>query len=158
MPSHSEVVLRIRKTKTIQFGQKIVMVPYVEGPLGSPICPVASVISQIRSSPFKPNLPFFTFYKNSTLRWWSHSTFTDRLKKVLSEAGYDAKLYSCHSFRRGGASFGFELGMSLIEIKQRGDWASNAVEDYIFVSRDHIYNVAQRLSVGANQVVKQKLW
>ena len=84
------------------------------------------------------------------MKWWSHTTFTDRLREVLEEAGYDPKKYSCHSFRRGGASFGFELGMTIIDIKQRGDWASNAVQEYIFVTEAHIDSIAQRLIEGAS--------
>ena len=107
--------------------------------------------SLLRSSPYEPSKPLFSYYSGQTLKWWSHSTFSDNLKLLLLEAGYDAKRYTCHSFRRGGASFGFELGMSITDIKQRGDWASNAVQDYIFITQAQIDSTAKRLIDGASR-------
>lgn len=52
-------------------------------------------------------------------------------------------------FAGGGASFAFEMGMNFLEIKQRGDWASDAVEKYIHISQKHIKSVATQLIDGA---------
>ena len=151
MPSKSEFVLSVWKTKTIQFGQRILRVPFVAAPLGCPLCPVEAMVKLLHCTPYRPELPLFLYYKGSELAWWTHTSFSERLRDVLDMCGYDSKLYSCHSFRRGGASFGFELQMSMIDIKQRGDWASNAVENYIFVSKSQVNSVAARLSRGAAQ-------
>ena len=51
---------------------------------------------------------------------------------MIAVAGYDPTRYSGHSFRRGGATLGFELGLLIPEIKIRGDAASySPVLDYI---------------------------
>ena len=45
------------------------------------------------------------YYSGKTLKWWTHGSFSEKLKAVLEEAGYDAKKYPCHLFRQEGASF-----------------------------------------------------
>ena len=149
MPSRDQFVLYIRKTKTIQFGQRILCVPYVSAPSRSLLCPVTAVISLLRSIPYMPEIPLFAFYEGKKLSWWTHDSFVARLRELLKKVGLPANEFSCHSFRRGGASFGFQLNLSLVEIKQRGDWASNAVESYIHIGRAHLNTVASKLVHGA---------
>jgi hypothetical protein len=48
----------------------------------------------------------------------------------------------------GGASLAFDLGLSPIQIKLRGDWASNAFERYVFVSSGATGRAAAALSAG----------
>lgn len=148
MPAYNEVMLHIRKTKTIQFGQKVLLVPYSGSPVECPLCPVTAVRNLLHSIPYKPDLPLFAYYEGNKLKWWFHTSFTSHLKKLLDLAGFDAVDYSCHSFRRGGASFAFEMGMHFLDIKQRGDWASNAVEKYIHMSNDHVKTIGKKLSWG----------
>ena len=47
--------------------------------------------------------------------------------------GYDSSSYAGHLFRRGGASFAFQVGVPLELIKIMGDWKSNAVSLYLTV-------------------------
>ena len=149
MTSASQFVLRIRKTKTIQFGQKVLIVPYNATPQRCILCPVTALKSLLLSTPYMPHLPLFMYYQGSTLSWWTHDSFVVRLRELLRRAGLKPAEYSCHSFRRGGASFAFDLNMSLIDIKQRGDWSSNAVEGYIHINKMYLDVVAQKLSQGA---------
>ena len=53
----------------------------------------------------------------------------------------------------GGASLAFELGLSLTQVKQRGDWASSAVENYIFVSPRIIREVASVMINGVPRML-----
>lgn len=41
--------------------------------------------------------------------------------------------YACHSFRRGGATYMFSIGMSTEMIRLMGDWKSECFRKYIFV-------------------------
>ena len=43
----------------------------------------------------------------------------------------DTKLYSPHSFRRGGATFAFQAGAHPLVIKCLGDWSSDAYLIYL---------------------------
>jgi hypothetical protein len=58
----------------------------------------------------------------------------------------DPSVYSAHSFRRGGASYAFELGLSPLQIKLRGDWASVAYERYVYISTGATFAVARALA------------
>ena len=86
---------------------------------------------------------------NDHVKWWTHSTFTSRLRKLLLQIGYNATEYSCHSFRRGGASLAFRLGLSRNEIKKRGDWRSHAVDEYIILDDSQDRAIAATLVNGA---------
>lgn len=140
--------LSVRKTKTIQFGQRVLCIPYYPVP-GSFLCPIMAVKTLLKRAPYKANLPLFLFRENHEIKWLSHSTFTDQLKRIVTTLGYNSKDYSCHSFRRGGASFAFSQEMSIIDIKQRGDWSSDAVERYIHIDRTQINNIGKKLAYGA---------
>jgi hypothetical protein len=62
--------------------------------------------------------------------------------------GLDTNAFSAHSLRRGGASYAFELGLSPLQIKLRGDWASDAYERYVFISTGSAHTIAKALSEG----------
>ena len=53
---------------------------------------------------------------------------------MLEKSEYDLKKYSGHSFCRGGATLGFQVGLRITEIKQRGDWVPSALDGYIYIS------------------------
>ena len=144
--------ITVRKTKTIQYGQRVLKIPFVAS-LSDPLCPVTAIRNQLMVSSKDKHLPFFSFKKKDKVVWWTHSTFVHKLRELLSRAGYDESKYSGHSFRRGGASLGFEIGLNLSQIKQRGDWASSAVDDYIFFTQRQIQAVAKDLIVGASKVL-----
>ena len=48
----------------------------------------------------------------------------------MKKCGLDWKRYSGHSFRRGGATFAFNLGVNSELIQYMGDWASDAYQRY----------------------------
>ena len=55
-----------------------------------------------------------------------HNNFVGAFKKLVMAAGLDWTKYSGHSFRRGGATFAFNLGVNPELIQYLGDWASDA--------------------------------
>ena len=139
-------VLNVRKTKTIQCSERVLVLPYVSSP-GSKLCPVSAMKDLLYVAPREGHLPLFSYKTNGTFASWTHSSFTTKLKQCISNAGYNATKYSGHSFRRGGATLGFELGMSIPEIKVRGDWRSSAVNEYIVVH--DVRKIADVLISGA---------
>ena len=149
MPSNNTFVIYVRKTKTIQFGQRVLVIPYAETPKKCLLCPVSAMKSLLRCIPYLPKLPLFLYYQNGHITWWTHDSFLKRLRELLQKIGLKPSDFSCHSFRRGGASFAFDQEMSLIEIKQRGDWSSGAVENNIHINQSYLFKVANKLSKGA---------
>ena len=65
------------------------------------------------------------------------------------QTGYNTSEYSCHSFRRGGASLAFRLGLSRNEIEKRGNWRSQAVDEYILLDDSQDRAIAAILVNGA---------
>ena len=76
----------------------------------------------------------------------TYSTFTTKLKKLLEAAGYNPVLYSGHSFRRGGASYLFKLGASVLQIQASGDWSSQCFVRYLHVTEEERLKVQQLVS------------
>ena len=145
-------VLNVRHTKTIQFKERVLEVPFVAAP-GSALDPVESLRKAVSCIPARflhENPPLFAFEKNGRLDYVVYSSFISRLKSSLISAGYDASSYIGHSFRRGGASFSFEIGLPAYLIKLRGDWRSNCYERYISVPRSLNEQVARALALAAS--------
>ena len=100
------------------------------------------------ASPLGKSRPLFNYMYAGREVTFTQSCFAARLRVALLAAGLNANVYSAHSLRRGGASLAFDLGLSPIQIKLRGDWASNAFEQYIFVSSGATDRVAATISCG----------
>ena len=144
------MTLRIRHTKTIQFGQRELCLPISSVP-GSPLCPLSAVAAMLAALPaqmsMKISQPLFSYVSaGGTLQILTHSTFVKLLKYYLKVAGVNPSEYSGHSFRRGGCTHAFKLGISPLLIKLRGDWKSNAFERYININTNHHIMFAKTLS------------
>ena len=148
----NQLLLSIRHTKTIQFGQRVLRVPLCSIP-GSPLCPVKSVSDLLHHTSHLKNagkLPLFSYITNGQIKTLTHTTFVAMLKSTLSKANIDVSLYSGHSFRRGGCSYAFQLGLPPLLIKLRGDWKSNAYERYVTINETLHTQMAGILSLAAS--------
>ena len=119
---------------------------------GSFLCPVTALRNLLCVCPADNKMPLFSYRVGAKNVSWTHDTFVKKLRSILQELGIEPRSYSGHSFRRGGASLGFRLGMSIIDIKSRGDWKSAAVERYIFIDDSCYTRVADTLVRGATQL------
>jgi hypothetical protein len=138
----------VRHSKTIQFGQRLLKLPYVAS-IDARLCPVRAMVCHFGVSALDSMCPLFDFRQNGAIISFTHAWFVKRLKAGLLRTGNKASEISCHSFRRGGATLAFSLGMSATDIKLRGDWASNAYEKYLVVSSESLVNSVQVLTSGA---------
>ena len=118
------LLIRVRWSKTIQFQQRELLVPLPKLP-NHPLCPVIAVLNSFLLFPpqaeGKP-APSFVI---------TQGQFTNKLSSILSSLGYDSSRYSGHSFRRGGASWALECGLSSDVIQMLGDWRSCAYQRYL---------------------------
>jgi hypothetical protein len=76
----------------------------------------------------------------------THDVFVSRLRDCLRVCGFQPMLYSGHSFRRGGCTMSFEAGLTLVDIKMRGDWRSQAFEKYLHIPIEKVFAAARALS------------
>ena len=123
----------VRWSKTIQYGERILKVPM---PLlqGHPLCPVSALLHSLHVSGNVDSFaPLFVYVQRGQKKVLTHSVFVNRLRSLLQGLGLPASEFSGHSFRRGGASFAFEAGVSPDLIKMQGDWRSDAYQRYITV-------------------------
>ena len=87
MVNYSLIKLYVRRTKTIQNNDRILVLPFVACPQ-SPLCPVRAVRNLLYLSPNDPKLPLFSYRKNKEIEWWSHLTFTKKLRELLKKANF----------------------------------------------------------------------
>ena len=73
----------------------------------------------------------------------THSIFVQSFKHLVAKCGLDWTQYAGHSFRRGGATYCFNLGVDPNLIKMLGDWKSDA---YLLYDET---TVARRLQLPA---------
>ena len=124
------VYLYLGHSKTNNFCTRdvIIPVPGNEDPAMDPVRHLHALFSTVRTG---PNTPAFTYAPG---KFVSYASFTTRLKTLLKKAGYDAKLYSGHSFRRGAATFLHQCGGSALMIQASGDWSSQCFTRYLYMT------------------------
>lgn len=148
------IYLTVRHTKTIQFGQRVLKIPFVAQP-GSLLCPVSASLNMLESLPLRcrdSSQPLFSYIDtNGNSTCLDYSSFVSLLKSCLSRAGFSSSDYSGHSFRRGGCTFAFKIGIPAPVIKLRGDWKSNAYERYVTLDDTVNVQCAQALSLAASR-------
>jgi hypothetical protein len=141
--------LQIKNSKVIQFGQRVLVLPFVRV-LDVRLCPVRALLVHLGRSVLGGDRPLFNFVEGAKETFFGHAAFVAKLKNLLCCLGVDPKLYSAHSLRRGGASYAFLSGLNPLQIKSRGDWASAAFEKYVFISSEGAFVAARALAVSAS--------
>ena len=142
--SSNTIYVHVTFSKTIQFGEKDIVIPIPSNsdPAMDPVRHLRALFRVVKCS---EDSPAFSFSEHSFI---SYSYFTTQLKKLLSLAGYDPSLYSGHSFRRGGATYLFRLGASILQIQSSGDWASQCFVKYLYITENERL-IIQRLMSSA---------
>lgn len=150
----SLVWVNLRRTKTIQFGQRTLRVPLPAIP-GSILCPVTILRRLFSVVDAPPDSFAFSFSAQGSLTTLTHRAFVARLKAELPYVGYDPAQFAGHSFRRGGATFAFQCGAPLAQIKEQGDWKSAAYLLYLeFDDRAR----AQVATLMSNAILSSSTW
>ena len=143
-------VLVVRKSKTNQFGHRVHHVPFVSC-AESCLCPVNALLGHLVASKLPSSANLFAYVDGGRTIVLNHADFVAKLRLGLSAIGLNPALYSGHSMRRGGCTMGFEAGLSIVDLKVRGDWQSDAVERYLFVPSSHVVGAARSMSEFAAQ-------
>ena len=129
------VLVHVKWSKTIQFRDRIVQIPfsYIPDP---PLCPVRAILHAFSFTQHSSkDCQAFSWIDTSyfDLKIFTYSRFIKHLRSSLSSIGIDPSLHAGHSFRRGGASLAYKAGLSIEAIKLLGDWKSDAVMLYLTV-------------------------
>lgn len=121
------MLIRVRRSKTIQFGERVLQIPVSRVP-NTDLCAVFWLEKHIRLTPAEPDSHLFRLPGSSTM---PYRFYQGTLKLFCKLSGLDPDLYSSHSLRRGGATYLSMSGARIEEIKARGDWASSCVYRYL---------------------------
>ncbi|XP_035676227.1 integrase/recombinase xerD homolog [Branchiostoma floridae] len=131
-------IITVRWSKTIQFKERTLQIPIPRIP-GSPLCPTTALETAFsRTSTAAADGPAFVLPQETgqgvRFAALTHQPFVKTLRHLLKQCGYKDSDYSGHSFRRGGATWASECGISPDLIKLQGDWRSNAYQRYTTVT------------------------
>ena len=144
----SAVHVRVRWSKTIQFGQRTVTIPLVAIP-SSHLCPVSAVSRAFRLSPGALDTDQAFCWRDSYFgsnRIFVYRDFMHIFQAHLSRSGLPPRQYGSHSFRRGGATFALEAGVPLDSIAVMGDWKSDAMYLYLHMPLSQRLRAQQSIS------------
>ena len=126
-------LLYINFAKTMQFGQKDLVIPLVRNNCQA-LDPIYHLDLLFSRTGAPPDSPAFSYRNPSgSPSFITHKMFTAKLKNLLSRAGFSPDKFSGHSLRRGGATFLYQYGASTLEIQACGDWMSSVFTRYLFV-------------------------
>ena len=117
-------------SKTNQSGSRNVMIP-VSALNNSTLCPVRAYENLISLVHLRDFHPAFTFQVVPRVKCLTAYLFVKKLRSLIKGINLDPRLFTGHSFRRGGATFAFQAHVPGEMIKLTGDWSSDAYLKYL---------------------------
>lgn len=135
------LIVSMNWSKTIQFGERELQTPLISIP-GSILCPVNAYKLMCKNIKAGPEDPLFSLPDK---KYITYSKFQLKLRDLISKIKLNPDLFSSHSFRRGGASYAFQSGVSSELIQLHGDWRSDAYKKYLTFSLEDKKSVAEAM-------------
>ena len=136
--AHNVVLVYQNFSKTNQFMATSRTTPLVPGNVRA-LDPVFHYSKLVSENIVSPDYPAFSYVLGLRLKCVTYKSFTDKLRSLLTSIGLDPKLWSGHSFRRGGASLLYRLGIDPLTIQACGDWSSDTFLRYLEVNIDRLW-------------------
>ena len=130
-PLQPGLLVALRWSKTNQYKDRTLVcpLPWLEN---HPLCPVSALLEVFTRDPSPLRVgPALWHSSGHSWRPLLYGTFLSRFKSLLALAGFNPATFAAHSFRRGGASWGFAQGLPGEIIKSMGDWKSDAYLGYL---------------------------
>lgn len=141
----SGAVLKVYRTKTIQFKQRVLDIPLPFIP-NSILCPVTALKKYFCTVHALDTSPLFIVHHCRSLKPILATHFNRFFKSCITTVGLELASFSSHSFRQGGATFAFNCGASTEFIKVQGDWRSDAYLVYLKLSTKKKLDILQAIS------------
>lgn len=98
---------------------------------GNKLCPLKAYQKMVNACPADDASPAFLVKRYGKLRTVTYRQYQEKIKSCVLAIGLDPAHFTSHSFRRGGATYAFQCGLSGSFIKKLGDWSSDAYLEYI---------------------------
>ena len=138
----------IRWSKTIQYRERSLSIPLPILP-DHPLCPTSAILRYFKVTyGAPPEGPAFTVPSGDTFHPLTYPSFVKTLRSILLKLGLSPSHYAGHSFRRGGASWALEAGLSGDVIQILGDWKSDAYKQYLVIPLDSKVACIRQFAAG----------
>ena len=148
---YSQYVLwvRIRRTKTIQSGDRELWIP-IPGQPGHPLDIIALHTKVIAFYAHLPNEAhiFSGKWVKDSIGPLTYRTFLEGLKSMVASIGLDPTNVAGHSLRRGGASYAFHCGVPSEVIRAHGDWQSDCYLMYCVIPPSSLLAATRQMFEG----------
>ncbi len=134
-------LISIRWSKTLQFKDRALSItlPRLKN---HPLCPVQALYNTFEQTSTAPlDGPALMIHSKHGLVPLTVNCFAARIHSCLQLGGLDPSPFGTHSFRRGGATFAYQVGLSAQDIRLLGDWKSDCYLQYIEPSSDVRYRL-----------------
>ena len=132
-------------SKTNQFMSSTRIVPLVPTSIKA-LDPVFHYSKLVSEHVMPGNFPAFSFYAAGIVKCVTHQSFTTFLKLLLVKIGLNPDDWSGHSFRRGGASLLYRLGIDPLTIQACGDWSTDTFLRYLEVNFDRLWSAQNTMA------------
>jgi integrase len=140
--NNSFIIVSFKWTKTIQVGNRVLRLP-LAAISNSKFCPVQAYTGMCEHYPFCADSPAFAALHKKDVVHITYRQEQLKLKSLIAQVGLNPKLFSSHSFRRGGASLAARSGVAPHLIQLLADWESEAYKQYVVHSLTEKYKVAR---------------
>ena len=127
------MLVSVRKSKTNQFRERVHRIP-VASVSNKALCAVFWVKRHLEQCPAPLDAQLFRIPCRGHSVPLPYGYYLAVLKAICGAAGLPPGEFSSHSLRRGGATFLRLCGAGIEEIKERGDWRSECVRQYLHAS------------------------
>ena len=95
------------------------------------ICPVTVLKAMISQFSYTKDTPLFLIQNKTAIETTVAFKVRSFLKLVVINMGLNPSQYTFHMFRRSGASMAFDNNIQFENIKQHGNWQSEAIWHYL---------------------------
>ena len=137
--AHGTVLVYQDFSKTNQFMATTRVTPLVAGNIQA-LDPCFHYQKLVTEHEVPLSYPAFSYYSDGSIKCVTRKSFNSMLKLLLSKIGLNPDLWSGHSFRRGGASLLYRLGIDPLTIQACGDWSSDTFLRYLEVNFDRLWS------------------
>jgi hypothetical protein len=105
----------------------------------------ARSVNHLTTSKLPMDSSLFAFVVAGRRYVLTQAEFVTKLRAGISLIGLNPMFFSGHSLRRGGCTLGFAAGLSVVDLKLRGDWRSAAFERYLHVPSAQVFGAARAM-------------
>ena len=128
--SHDMAIILVKFSKTVQSRDKIarIHIPVVPE---SRLCPVTALKCMLAIVPGSQDDPLLCICRQACWVPLTDSIVRKHLNHITHILNWEHTHITFHTFRRSGASWAFQHGVSIEAIKQQGTWNLDCVWRYI---------------------------